>query len=116
MNISKTERRKRIHYRIRKKVVGSATRPRVCVFKSNKSIYCQAIDDERGHTLAAASSLEITSEKGTKSQQANSVGKLIADKLKSKNISEIVFDRGGNLYHGRIKALADGIRENGLEF
>jgi len=116
MKVSKTERRNRIHYRIRKKVAGSATRPRVCVFKSNKSIYCQAIDDERGHTIAAACSLEISSEKGTKTQQANIVGKLIADKLKSKNINEIVFDRGGNLYHGRVKALADGIRENGLQF
>jgi large subunit ribosomal protein L18 len=116
MQRTKEEKRKRIHYRIRKKVNGTSDSPRLSVFKSNTSIYCQIIDDTKGHTLIAASSKETAAGKVTKTEQAKAVGKIIAEKAKSANISKIVFDRSGYLYHGRIKALADGAREGGLEF
>ncbi len=110
--ISKTEKRKRIHYRIRKKVNGTSDRPRLSVYRSNSSIYCQLIDDTKGVTLASASSKEI--DKGNKGEQAQSVGKLIAERAKGLNIESAVMDRGGFLFHGRVKALADGAKEGGL--
>lgn len=116
MQITKAEKRKRIHYRVRKKIFGAATKPRLAVFRSNKSIYCQAIDDIKGHTVAAASSKEVDTTGKDKVQQSIEVGKLIASKLLALNISEVSFDRGGYLYHGRVKALADGAREGGLSF
>ena len=114
MKLSKENKRQRIHRRIRKKLKGTAERPRLAVYRSNRDIYCQLIDDVQGVTIAATSSKEIKD--GNKSEQATSVGKQIADLAKSANISTVVFDRGGYLYHGRVKALADGARENGLNF
>lgn len=113
---NKEKRRKRIHYRIRKKVNGTPARPRLNVYRSNKEIYCQIIDDLNGVTLVAASSREdaVDSSK-PKVEQAKAVGALIAEKAKDANIDVAVFDRGGYLYHGRVKALADGAREGGLK-
>lgn len=116
MKRTKEEKRRRIHYRIRKKISGTAETPRLSVYKSNTAIYCQLIDDVNGHTLAAASSKEANASNGTKSEQAKAVGALIAEKAKSANILSVAFDRGGYLYHGRIKALAEGAREGGLQF
>ena len=117
MKFSKVNRRKNIRYRIRKQVKGTAEKPRLSVFRSNKEIYCQVIDDVNGVTIAAASSRESGVEKnGNKTTQATEVGKLIAERIKEKNISTLVFDRSGYLYHGRVKALADGAREAGLKF
>ncbi|NOT37673.1 MAG: 50S ribosomal protein L18 [Saprospiraceae bacterium] len=110
------EKRQKTKYRIRKKVNGSASRPRLSVFKSNTEIYCQLIDDLTGNTLCAASSKEDKSITGTKTEKAIAVGKKIASKANGLNISEVVFDRNGFLYHGRIKALADSAREGGLKF
>lgn len=108
-------KRKKIHYRIRKKVRGTATRPRMAVYRSNKAIYCQAIDDVAGHTLAAASSLEASIPGDiTKLEQSRVVGKLLAERMLAKNVTAAVYDRGGYLYHGRVKALAEGAREAGL--
>ncbi|MBX4187614.1 MAG: 50S ribosomal protein L18 [Candidatus Doudnabacteria bacterium] len=101
--------------RIRSKVSGTANRPRMNVFRSTNHIYVQLIDDEAGKTLAAASSKEIKT-KATKASLASEVGKLAAQKAKSAGISEVVFDRGGNRYHGRIKSLAEAAREAGLKF
>jgi len=112
---SKLLSRKRIQKRIRKKVSGTPSIPRLSVFRSNKSIYCQLIDDVNGHTLASASSKEVK-EGENKTATATSVGKLIAEKAKSINVDKVSFDRGGFLYHGRVKALADGAREAGLNF
>ncbi|MEZ4909451.1 MAG: 50S ribosomal protein L18 [Saprospiraceae bacterium] len=112
---SKSYNRKRIKYRIRKKVSGSATKPRLSVYRSNKDIYCQLIDDVNGVTLASASSRH-NNVTGQKVNQASNVGKAIAEKAKALNIDSIVFDRGGYLYHGRVKSLADGAREGGLKF
>lgn len=111
---SKLTPRKKIHLRIRKKISGTANHPRLAIFKSNKNISCQLIDDTAGHTLASASSVQGAS--GSKSEQAKSVGKSIAEKAKSLNIDSVVFDRAGYIYHGRVKALADGAREGGLTF
>ncbi len=118
MGLTKTERKKRIHKRIRKTSVGTAEKPRLSVYRSNKEIYAQLIDDNTGTTLAAASSRdkELTKAKGTKSEIANQVGKIIAEKALKAGIEKISFDRGGNLYHGRVKSLADGAREGGLKF
>lgn len=117
MKISKAESRKRIKRRIRKSLSGTATKPRLAVYRSNKAIYAQLIDDVSAITLASASSKENSiGGSGTKSDQAKAVGALIAEKAKSKNIETCVFDRGGYLYHGRVKALADGAREGGLNF
>lgn len=117
MAISKTAKRKRIHWRIRKKIKGQANRPRLSVFRSNKAIYCQLIDDLNGVTIASANSLEDAAKTdGNKSDQAKAVGKLIADRAKSAKIDEVCFDRSGYLYHGRVKALAEGAREGGLKF
>ncbi len=117
MKIDKAGRRKKIHYRIRKKITGTPSRPRLSVYRSNKSIYCQAIDDTTGFTLVAASSREEGIPKNiTKVEQAKAVGKLLAERAQAKSIQAITFDRGGYLYHGRVKALAEGAREGGLQF
>ena len=111
------ESRARRHRRVRGKVAGTAARPRLAVFRSNRGIEAQLIDDEAGRTLASASWLGLPkSFKGDKSAQATEVGKLLASNAKSAGIDAVVFDRGGYLYHGRVKALADGAREGGLEF
>ena len=114
MAFNKIERRIKIKFRIRKKVVGTAERPRLSVFRSNKQIYAQVINDKAGVTLAAASSLGF--EKMNKTEQAKKVGLLIAEKALAAGISEVVFDRNGYLYHGRVQSLADGAREGGLKF
>lgn len=116
MSLNKSERRQRIQYRIRKTVSGTASTPRLSVFRSNKEIYAQIIDDVNGVTLAAASSREAGVTKGTKIETAASVGKLIAEKALKAGVETISFDRGGNLYHGRVKSLAEGAREAGLKF
>lgn len=113
---SRAESRRKIHLRIRSKISGSPERPRLNVFRSNKGIYAQVIDDISGKTLAAASSKSLSNFTGNKTQQATAVGKLVAEKAKTAGISSVVFDRGGYLYHGRVKALADGAREGGLLF
>ena len=111
----RVEKRARIRERIRSKVTGTAERPRLAVKKSLKYIYVQLIDDAAGRTLATASSKESDS-KGANAAAAKAVGALIAKKAKDKGVKKVVFDRGGYLYHGNIKALADAARENGLEF
>ena len=118
MALTKSERRSRIRKRIRKVSFGTAERPRMSVFRSNKEIYAQIIDDVNGKTLVSASSRdkEMESFKGTKSEMATAVGKVIADKAVKSGIETVAFDRGGYLYHGRIKSLADGAREGGLKF
>jgi len=114
---SKAIIRKRVHKRIRRKVAGSTQRPRLAVFRSVKHIYAQVIDDSVGHTLAAASSNEKSGIKsGGNVAGAKAVGKLLAERAKDKGVKSVVFDRGGYLYHGRVKALADAAREGGLEF
>lgn len=113
---SKSDARKRIHLRIRGKVLGTETRPRLAVFRSAKHIYAQAIDDTTGHTLAAASSREKDAENGGNVKGAAEVGKRIAERCRGKGIENVVFDRGGFKYHGRVKALADAAREAGLKF
>jgi len=112
---NKLYNRTRVKYRIRKKVNGTSTKPRLSVFRSNKEIYCQLIDDVNGVTLASASSKGMKVA-GTKIAVAAEVGKKLASKAVSAGISEVVFDRGGYLYHGRVKSLADGAREGGLKF
>ncbi|MFA8449491.1 MAG: 50S ribosomal protein L18 [Bacteroidales bacterium] len=111
-------RRNRIKLRVRKDISGTASRPRLSVFRSNKQIYAQLIDDVAGVTLAAASSSEkaFADFKGTKLEQAAQVGKLIAERAEGKNVVDVVFDRNGYLYHGRIKSLAEAAREGGLKF
>jgi large subunit ribosomal protein L18 len=114
---SKAIIRKRVHKRIRRKVAGSTERPRLAVFRSVKHIYAQVIDDTVGHTLAAASSNEKSGIKsGGNVAGAKAVGKLLAERAKDKGVKSVVFDRGGYLYHGRVKALAEAAREGGLEF
>jgi large subunit ribosomal protein L18 len=110
------EARARRHRRVRGKVAGTAERPRLAVFRSNLGIYSQLVDDSSGLTLAAASWQEVKSFKGNKSDQAREVGKLLAAAAKKAGIETCVFDRGGYLYHGRVKALAEGAREGGLSF
>ena len=112
---AKIERRIKIKYRIRKKVSGNAQRPRMSVFRRNKQIYFQLIDDLAGKTLAAASSLGMT-EKMPKKEQAAKVGDLIAKKAQEAGITTVVFDRNGYLYHGRVKEVADAARNGGLKF
>ena len=116
MALSKTARRKRIHHRIRKKMEGSDVRPRLSVYRSNKQIYCQLIDDQTGTTLASASSNDEGISGENKSELAAKVGELIGERAQALNISEVVFDRGGYLFHGRVKALAEGARSKGLKF
>ena len=103
------------HKRVRGKISGTATCPRLCVTRSNSNIYAQIIDDVQGVTLVSASSLNIEGNGGNK-EAARAVGKLIAERAKEKNIVDVVFDRGGNIYHGRVKELAEGARESGLNF
>ena len=114
----KSTRRQNIRYRIRAKIAGTATKPRLSVFRSNADIYCQLINDDAGVTIAAASSRDkdIKAQSGTKSEKSKLVGQAIARKAKELGIETIVFDRGGNLYHGRVKQLAEGAREGGLVF
>lgn len=116
MATAKTIRRDKIKMRIRKRVNGSATKPRLSVFRSNAHIYAQLIDDITGRTLASASSHELTEAEGTKADVSKLVGLRLAEKAAGAGISNIVFDRGGYLYHGRVKALAEGAREGGLKF
>lgn len=116
MALTKTDRRTRIQLRIRKKITGTAERPRVAVFRSNNQIYAQIIDDVAGVTLASSSSLEFAKTKAPKSELATKVGKSLAEKALAAKIENVVFDRGGYLYHGRVKALAEGAREGGLKF
>jgi large subunit ribosomal protein L18 len=117
-NKGKTFRRSRIKTRVRAKVKGTTERPRLSVFRSNKQIYAQIIDDQKNHTLAAASSLDkdIASDKASKSETAKMVGKLVAERAKEQNVESVVFDRNGYIYHGRIVSLAEGAREGGLKF
>ncbi len=117
MALTKQQRRQRIKYRIRKKIFGTSERPRLCVFRSNKNIFVQVIDDVKHVTLVATSSRikEISSQKVTKIEQARLVGKAIAEKAKQAGINTVVFDRSGYLYHGRIKSLAEAAREGGLK-
>nr|BFF02565.1 50S ribosomal protein L18 [Streptoalloteichus tenebrarius] len=118
--VSQARREARIkrHFRLRKKVVGTAERPRLAVFRSSRHIVAQLIDDTKGHTLAAASSLEadVRAIEGDKKARAAKVGELVAARARNAGISQVVFDRGGYEYHGRIAALADAAREAGLEF
>ncbi|MBN1819421.1 MAG: 50S ribosomal protein L18 [Prolixibacteraceae bacterium] len=118
MALTKTERRKRIKQRIRKTVTGTSDRPRLCVFRSNKQIYAQLIDDVEGKTMFSATSgiKEISEKEGTKTDKAAMVGKIIAEKALAAGIKEVVFDRNGYLYHGRVKQLADAARKGGLNF
>jgi len=117
---SRAELRRVRHKRIRKHITGTAERPRLCVFRSSRHIYAQIIDDQNGHTLVSASTLEEQLRdqvKGLKkTEQAAAVGRLIAERALEKGIKTVVFDRGGYKYHGRVKALADASREAGLEF
>lgn len=117
-NLQKAARRKKVRDSIRKKIAGTSERPRMSVYRSNKEIYVQLINDDQGHTLVAASSRdkELSGEKGPKSEVAKKVGKLAAERAKEAGIENVVFDRGGYLYHGRVKALADAAREGGLKF
>jgi large subunit ribosomal protein L18 len=116
MSLTKPERRQRIRFRIRKTISGTATNPRLSVFRSNKEIYAQLIDDVNGVTLLAASSREKEIGKGTNVEVATAVGKLVAEKALKAGIEIVTFDRGGYLYHGRIKSLAEGARAAGLKF
>jgi len=117
MNV-KALRRQRIKYTIRKKISGTAQLPRLSVFRSNKDIYAQVIDDVNGNTLASASSRDkdIAAQKGTKTEKSKMVGEAVAKKAVELGLASCVFDRGGFLYHGRIKAVAEGAREGGLKF
>ena len=115
--LSTRQARERRHRRIRGKVAGTPERPRLAVFRSNKGIFAQLVDDQSGRTIAGASWLGVKkSFKGTKTEQATEVGKALAEVAKKAGIESVVFDRGGYLYHGRVKALADGAREGGLKF
>ncbi len=118
MALSKTDRRERLRFRIRKTISGTSERPRLAVFRSNKEIYAQLIDDVNGKTIAAASSRDkdIDVSKSNKTEAANLVGKAIAKKAIKAGVESIAFDRGGYLYHGRVKSLAEGAREGGLKF
>lgn len=115
--VDKDARRRRIHARIRSRVKGTAERPRLAVFRSLKHIYAQVIDDRAGRTLASASSAEKAAPvRGGNTSGAKAVGKLLAERAQANGVKQVVFDRGGFLYHGRIKALAEAAREGGLEF
>jgi len=115
--INRKSIRRRIHNRIRRKVSGTAVRPRLAVHYSNQHIYAQVIDDVAGKTLVSASTLDKSFEKASSNiESAQKVGQLLAERAKGSNISAVVFDRGGHLYHGKIKALADAARDGGLQF
>jgi large subunit ribosomal protein L18 len=113
---SKNQIRLRVHSRIRRRLRGTAARPRLAVFRSVKHIYAQVIDDDKSHTIVAASSSEKNSTNGGNIAGAKAIGKLVAERAKEQGIKAVVFDRGGYQYHGRVKALADAAREAGLEF
>jgi large subunit ribosomal protein L18 len=115
---NKVVRRQKIRYRIRRKVAGTAVRPRLSIFRSNADIYAQLINDDLGVTVASASSRDkdIAAQSGTKSEKSKMVGAAIARKAQELGITSITFDRGGYLYHGRVKSVADGAREAGLQF
>jgi len=112
----KLSRRNRIKEGIRKKIQGTTERPRLSIYRSNKAIYAQVIDDSSGRTIVSASSLKEISEKGTKVDQSKTLGKIIAEKAIASGVKQVVFDRSGYLYHGRVKSLAEGAREGGLIF
>lgn len=116
--LAKTQRRQKIRLSIRRKIAGTGQKPRLSIFRSNSDIYAQLIDDNNGFTLAAASTRDkdIAAQKGTKSEKSKLVGQAIARKATELGLSAVVFDRGGYLYHGRVKAVADGAREGGLQF
>ena len=118
MALTKTQRRQRIKNRIRKTISGTQSQPRLVVYRSNNEIYAQLINDTNGVTIVAASSRdkELSSKKGTKTEVAALVGKLVGEKAIKAGVNEVSFDRGGYLYHGRVKSLADGAREGGLKF
>jgi large subunit ribosomal protein L18 len=120
MQVSRKESTRRRHSRVRRRVVGTPERPRLAVFRSNQHIYAQLIDDTNQHTMASASTLEValksTLKSGANCEASTEVGKLIAQRSLEKGIQQVVFDRGGNLYHGRVKALAEAAREAGLDF
>jgi len=118
MALTKSERRNRIRKRIRKVISGTTSSPRLSVFRSNAEIYAQIIDDLTGNTIVTASSRDkdLADAKGNKSEVSKIVGKAVAAKAKAKGIETVVFDRGGYLYHGRVKSLAEGAREGGLKF
>lgn len=116
MAISKINRRLRIRKGIRRKVQGTGEKPRLSVFKSSKGIYVQLIDDAKGHTLAQSSSFELGSKNNATVEVSKEVGKKLAEKALESGVSNVVFDRGGYLYHGKIKAVAEGAREGGLKF
>jgi large subunit ribosomal protein L18 len=115
---TKTGRRRRIRYNIRKRVGGTTAKPRLSIFRSNTDIYAQIIDDVKGNTLASASTKDkdIAAQKGTKIEKSKLVGAAIARKAVELGLKDVVFDRGGYLYHGRVKSVADGAREGGLQF
>ena len=114
--VSRNSKREARHLRIRQNIVGTASKPRLNVFRSNKGIYAQIIDDETGKTLCSASSLDKEIAEGNKTEVATAVGTLVAKRALALNIENVVFDRGGYLYHGRVKALAEAAREAGLKF
>lgn len=117
MKLTRSQKRTRIHHRVRKKISGTSARPRLSVYRSNRSIYCQIIDDTKNITLISASSHDDSiSATTTKAEQSKAVGKLVAERALAANIEAVVFDRGGYLYHGRVSALAEGAREGGLKF
>lgn len=118
MSKSRATQRTRRHFRVRRKVSGTEARPRLAVFRSNKHISAQVIDDVAGRTVAAASTVESDLRSGTTSniEAAKAIGKRVAERAKAAGVSSVVFDRGGNRYHGRVAALADAAREEGLEF
>ncbi len=120
MSINRKANQQRIHRRIRKRVSGTAERPRLCVHFSGKHVYAQVVDDEVGRTLASAATTEesiVSSSKGGANRAtAEKIGKAIAERLLAKNVDKVIFDRGGFLYHGKVKALADAARESGLKF
>lgn len=117
-NVNRRVERARRHERVRKKVMGTAERPRLCVYRSLRHMYAQIIDDEAGHTLVSASTLELSGqlESTGNKEAAKAVGELIAKRALEKGIKQVVFDRGGWIYHGRVAALAEGAREAGLDF
>jgi len=115
-SINRKEIRQRVHARIRKKVAGTTERPRLAIHFSNKNVYAQVIDDTKRVTLASASTHVEGVGNGAKVATATAVGKLIAERAKAANVSAVVFDRGGHIYHGKVKALADAAREGGLQF
>ena len=114
---ARAKSRRRRHLRVRKRVLGSAERPRRVVTRSNLHVFVQVIDDDKGHTLASASTMEaaLRADSGDKTAKSRKVGELVAERAKQAGVSAVVFDRGGNKYHGRIAAVADGAREGGLQ-